>query len=159
MNTGAVILAIVVILIGIVGIFIPFIPGIPLIFIAILAYGWYEGFHQITAYYIAIMAALTVLALVVDYLAATLGAKYFGSSKTGIYGALLGTLLGIIIFAPIGIFVGPWLGALIGEMIAGKDFSTAMRISLGTIAGLFSGIAFNLVLGAAMFISFLIVIF
>jgi len=159
MNTGAVILAIIVILIGIAGIFIPYVPGISLIFIAILAYGWHEGFHQVSSYYIAVMAALTVLSLVVDYLAATLGAKHFGSSKYGIYGALLGTLLGIIIFAPIGIFVGPWLGALIGEMLAGKDFSTAMRISWGTIVGLFSGIAFNLVLGAAMLISFLIVIF
>ncbi len=84
MSTGAVVVAIIVILIGIVGIFIPYIPGIPLIFIAILAYGWYEGFHQISAYYIALMAALTVLALVVDYLSATLGAKHFGSSKYGI---------------------------------------------------------------------------
>ena len=159
MHTGAVILAIIVILIGIAGVFIPYIPGIPLIFIAILAYGWYEGFHQLSAYYIAVIAALTILSLVVDYLGATLGAKYFGSSKMGVYGALLGSLLGIIIFAPIGIFVGPWLGALVGEMLAGKDFSTAMRVSMGTIAGLFSGIAFNLVLGTAMFISFLSMIF
>lgn len=159
MSTGAVVLAIIVILIGIAGIFIPFIPGIPLIFIAILAYGWYEGFHQVTSYYIAVMAALTILALVVEYLSATLGAKHFGSSKYGIYGALLGTLLGIIIFAPIGIFVGPFLGAMAGEILSGKDMNTAAKISLGTIAGLFTGIAFNLVLGLAMFISFLIVIF
>lgn len=159
MNTGAVVLAIIFILIGIGGIFIPVVPGIPLIFIAILAYGWYEGFQHISAYYIAFMAALTVLALLVDYFSATLGAKYFGSSKYGIYGALLGTLLGIVIFAPVGIFLGPFLGALIGEMLAGKDINIAAKTSLGTIIGLFSGIAFNLILGLVMFISFLIIIF
>lgn len=159
MNTTAVVITIIVILLGIVGTIIPFIPGIPLIFIAIATYGWYEGFHTITTKYIVIMAALTLLSLLVDYLASTLGAKYFGSGKYGIYGALIGTVLGLFIFPPAGLLIGPWVGAIAGEMMAGKDLSNAFRTGIGTIVGLFSGIAFSLILAIIMFISFLVIAF
>lgn len=138
---------------------VPFIPGIPLIFIAILGYGWYEGFQALSTTYIAIMAGLTILSLAVEYLASTLGAKYFGSSKTGIFGALIGTVVGIFVIPPIGILICPWIGACVGELIAGKDISTAMRIGLGTIVGIFTGLVFNLLIGIIMLISFLVIIF
>ena len=159
MNTTAVVITIIVILLGIAGTIVPFIPGVPLVFIAITTYGWYEGFHTITAKYIAVMATLTILSLLVDYLASTLGAKYFGSSKYGIYGALIGTVLGLFIFPPAGLLVGPWVGAIAGEMIAGKDFTNAFRTGIGAIVGLFSGIVFSLILAIIMLISFLVIVF
>lgn len=159
MNTTAVVITIIVILLGIVGTMIPFIPGIPLIFVAIATYGWYEGFHTISTKYIVIMAALTLLSLLIDYLASTMGAKFFGSSKYGVYGALIGTVLGLFVFPPAGLLIGPWIGAIGGEMIAGKEFSAAFRTGIGTIVGLFSGIVFSLTLAIIMFISFLIIVF
>lgn len=159
MNTTAVVITIIVILLGIAGTIIPFIPGVPLIFIAIATYGWYEGFHTITTKYIVILAALTLLSLLVDYLASTMGAKYFGSSKYGIYGALIGTLLGLFLFPPAGLLIGPWIGAIVGELMAGKEFNTALRTGVGTIVGLFSGIVFSLILAIIMLVSFLIVVF
>ncbi len=159
MNTTAVVITIIVILIGIAGTIVPFIPGVPLIFIAITTYGWYEGFHTLNAKYIAVMATLTILSILVEYLASTLGAKYFGSSKYGIYGAIIGTLLGLFIFPPAGLLFGPWIGAIVGELIAGKDFPNAFRTGIGSIVGLFSGIVFSLILAIIMFISFLIIVF
>jgi len=159
MNTTAVVITIIVILIGIAGTIVPLIPGIPLIFIAIASYGWYEGFQTISTKYIVIMAALTLLSLLVEYLGSTMGAKYFGSGKYGVYGALIGTLLGLFIFPPAGLLIGPWVGAIAGEMISGKEFSVAAKTGVGTIIGLFSGIALNLILAVIMFISFLIVVF
>ncbi len=159
MNTTAVIIAIIVMLLGIAGTIVPFIPGIPLIFLAIAGYGWYEGFHSVGTKYIAIMAGLTILSFAVEYLASTLGAKYFGSSKKGIIGALIGTCLGLFLLPPLGILIGPWIGACAGELLSGKDLATAMRTSLGTLAGIFSGLAFNLILAIIMLTSFLIIIF
>lgn len=159
MTTTAVVITIIVILLGIAGTLIPFIPGVPLIFIAITTYGWYEGFHTITAKYIVVIATLTILSILVDYLSSTLGVKYFGSSKYGIYGALIGTVLGLFIFPPAGILIGPWIGAVAGEMIAGKDFSNAFRTGIGAIVGLLSGVAFSLIMAIIMFISFLVIVF
>ncbi len=146
------------ILVGIAGTVIPLIPGIPLIFISIAAYGWYEGFQQVTPKYLVIIGALTVLSVMVDYLSTTLGAKYAGSSKKGIWGAFLGTLVGAIFFPPMGILIGPWLGAFIGEYLELQDLKAAAKTGFSTVLGLFSGIIFNLVLAFIILISFIIVI-
>ena len=81
MDVSIFIITLVVILIGIAGTFLPVLPGVPLFFMAIAAYGWYEGFQVITARYLVIIAGLAVLSLFVDYLSTYMGAKYFDSSK------------------------------------------------------------------------------
>lgn len=153
------ILALIFIFLGLAGTVIPLLPGIPLIFISIAAYGWYEGFQVISARFLAIMAALTILSLLVDYLSTALGASYFGSSKYGVWGAIIGTFMGLAIFAPVGIFLGPWLGASIGEYIACQDINKAMKSGIGTVVGLFSGIIFNLILAMVMLVGFLVKVF
>lgn len=159
MNTAVLIITLVLIVIGIGGTLLPLIPGIPLIFVAIGAYGWYEGFQVVTPKYLVIMAGITVLSLFVDYLTIYWGAKYFNSSKMGMYGAVLGGLAGIFIIPPLGLLVCPWLGAIAGELIQGNDWNQALRSGMGAVIGLFSGIAFKIVLGTGMLISFLFVIF
>lgn len=150
---------IILIVIGVAGTVVPLIPGIPLIFVSILAYGWHEGFNVITPKYLAIMGALTVLAVIIDYLSTVLGAKYFGSSKKGVWGALLGTFAGLFLFPPLGILIGPWLGASIGEYIDCNDLNKAMKAGVGTVVGLFSGMIFTFILSLIMLISFLIIVF
>ncbi len=151
-------LAILIILVGIIGSILPVVPGIPLIFLAIIGYGWFEGFHIISAKYLAIMGALTLLSVLVDYLAGVWGAKRAGSSRSGIIGAMLGIIIGIF-FGPLGILVGPWLGAFAGEYIMLQNVNQAMTVATGTVIGIFAGIAFKVILGTGMLISFLFVIF
>jgi uncharacterized protein len=150
---------IIVILLGILGAFLPFLPGIPVIFVAIAAYGWYEGFQVITAPYLVVLAGIALLSMLVDYLSTFLGARYFDSSRYGMWGAVLGGLVGIFIFPPFGIIIGPWAGALLGERLQGHDWARAWRSGLGAVIGLFSGIAFKVALGVVMLVSFLVVIF
>ena len=158
MEVFAKILAIVVMLIGIAGSVMPVLPGIPLVFLAILGYGWYEGFNVISVHYIAIMGALTLLSVLVDYIAGVWGAKKAGSSKSGMFGAGLGIIVGIF-FGPIGILVGPWLGAFAGEYLVLREVNQAVSVATGTVIGIFAGIAFKVLLGIGMLISFLVVIF
>lgn len=150
-------LAIVVMLIGIAGSIMPVLPGIPLVFLAILGYGWFEGFNLISVHYIAIMGTLTLLSVLVDYIAGVWGAKRAGSSKLGMFGAGLGIVVGIF-FGPIGILVGPLLGAFAGEYLVLRDVSQAINVATGTVIGIFAGIAFKVLLGIGMLISFLFVI-
>lgn len=159
MNTTAVVITILVILLGIAGTILPVLPGIPLVFLAMAAYGWYEGFSTVTPRFLIYMAGITVLSMFVDYLATYLGAKHFGSSKKGVFGAIIGTVAGLFIFPPFGLFIGPWVGAFCGEMIDGKNTQEAVRTGTGTVIGLFGGMVFKVVLGLIMLISFLIVIF
>ncbi len=161
MNTDTLVLvfAIIFMLAGVAGTVLPALPGVVLVFLTVAAYGWYEGFQQIDANYLMILAGLTLLSVLVSYASAVWGAKYFGSSKKGTWGAIIGMIAGIFIFPPLGIFIGSFLGAVIGEYIELQDFEKAGKAGLGTVLGLFSGMVFNLILATGMLISFLIVVF
>lgn len=73
-------------------------------------------------------------------------------------GAGLGIIVGIF-FGPIGILVGPWVGALIGEYLFLRDLNRAITVASGSVIGIFAGIAFKVLLGTGMLISFLVVVF
>ncbi len=156
MHTLIIIVVILLLLAGMAGTVVPFIPGIPLMFIGIAAYGWYDNFQTIDAQYLIVLACLTLLSVFMDYLSTMLGAKYFGSTKQGTWGALLGTVIGLFLFPPIGIIAGPFVGAIIGESMAGKDSRAALKVALGTVAGLFTGMLFNVILAIGMVLSFII---
>lgn len=159
MDTTVLIITLIVIVIGIGGTFLPLIPGVPMIFAAIAAYGWYEGFQVVTPKYLVILAGLAVLSMFIDYLTIYWGAKYFKSSKMGMYGAVLGGLAGLFLIPPLGLLICPWLGAIAGELMQGNDWKQALRSGMGAVIGLFSGIAFKIILGTGMLLSFLYVIF
>jgi len=159
MDGWVLVITLVVILIGIAGTFVPILPGVPLVFVAIAAYGWHEGFQTVSPKYLVIIAGVTVLSLFVDYLSTYLGAKYFGSSRKGVYGAIIGSIIGLFMFPPVGLLFGPWVGAIIGEILEGNDWNKALRSGMGAVIGLFSGMAFKIMLATMMLISFLIIIF
>jgi Protein of unknown function (DUF456). len=72
------------------GSYFRFYPARGLIFVAIAAYGWYEGFQVITVKYLVVMGALTVLAMTLSYLSTVWGAKYTGAGKAGTWGLCWG---------------------------------------------------------------------
>lgn len=154
-NTLVLIIVIILMLVGIAGIIFPVLPGTGLIFIAIAAYGWYEGFQVITAKYLVLMGALTVLAISTSYLSTVWGAKYTGAGKAGMWGALLGLLIGIFVFPPAGLVLGPWIGAFIGEYLVNKEARKALLAGVGAVLGLFSGMLVNLIIALVMFGTFL----
>ena len=159
MNVVVLIIAILLMLIGLAGTFLPVLPGIPVVFLAIAGYGWYEGFKVVTPKFLAIMAGLTVRSILVDYLAGLLGAKFFGSSPAGIWGAFVGGILGLVLGGPVGLVLGPWIGAFVGEYVKLRDVNKAWRVGVGTVVGIFTGVAAKVVIGLVMIIWFLIVVF
>lgn len=158
-NTLVLIIVVVLMLVGIAGIIFPVLPGSGLIFIAIAAYGWYEGFQVITVKYLVVMGALTVLAMTLSYLSAVWGAKYTGAGRAGTWGALLGLLVGLFVLPPAGIVLGPWIGAFIGEYLANKDARKALLAGAGAVLGLFSGMLVHLIIALIMVGTFLYRVF
>lgn len=158
-NTLVLIIVIILMLVGLAGIIFPVLPGSGLIFIAIAAYGWYEGFQVITVKYLVLMGALTVLAMTLSYLSTVWGAKHTGAGKAGTWGALLGLLVGLFVLPPAGMVLGPWIGAFIGEYIANKDAKKALLAGIGAVLGLFSGMLVHLVIALIMVGTFLYRVF
>ena len=154
-----ILLTIAAIIIGIAGTFVPILPGIPLSFIAILLYGWYDGFQHITAHYLIVLGVFTVVSVVVDQLTMVWGMKVFHSDNRAIIGSTLGSLLGIFIWPPFGMLIFCFLGAFVVEYYLYKDSDRALHSSIGALLGFLSGTLFKVVLGIGFLISFIIKLF
>jgi len=142
--------------VGLVGTVLPLLPGPMLILAAAV---W----HVLAMHYwlqapdpglgwpgFAVLGLLVVAAQVFETASSAVGAKYFGSTQWGIWGALIGGLIGIF-FTPVGIFLGPVLGALAAEMIIAKrELRSAAKSTWGTFVGTVAGLLIKTGLGLAM---------
>ena len=143
------ILAATLVLTGLVGVVLPALPGTPLIFLGLLVAAWIDDFQRVSGLTVAILGALAALAWLVDFVAASLGAKRAGASGLAVVGAVLGTVAGLF-FGFVGLLFGPLLGAVTGELIAGRDSSQATKAGLATWVGLVFGIAAKVTLAFTM---------
>jgi len=135
------VLAIALIVGGAIGSFLPVIPGIPLVFAGMLLAAWIDHFTRIGWVTLAVLGALTLLAVGVDFAATVLGAKRAGASRLALLGAGLGTLIGLFFSIP-GIILGPFIGAAAGELLSRRSLEAAARVGVATwIALLFATIA------------------
>ena len=149
----------VLILIGLVGVIMPYLPGVPVAWLGLFIYAIGTDWERLSVTTVVVFGAITVLALLVDFIAPLLGAKKYKASKWGIIGASIGLFLGIIIFQIWGIILGPLLGALIGELIAGKSTDIAFKSALGTFIGFIFGTLMKLVLVLVMAGFFIVSLF
>lgn len=149
MNTLLWIVAVLLIIAGVAGAVLPALPGVPLIFVGMLLAAWINGFQLISVFTVVVMGILTVLAIVVDYVAATLSAKRAGASKQGMIGAVVGTIVGLLT-GFWGLVFMPLLGAAIGEWIAHKDMFRAGKVGAATWFGMLMAITVKLAVAFTM---------
>lgn len=149
-------LAALLILVGLAGTVLPALPGVPLVFCGMLLAAWADGFAHVGTWTLLVLGLLTLLALLLDFLAGLLGAKRFGASRQAIAGALLGTLVGFFFGIP-GLLLGPFLGAVLGELAAGTDLRRATGVGFGTWVGFLAGTAAKIAITCTMLGLFLFV--
>ena len=137
------------ILLGLAGIVLPALPGTVLVLAGIVVGAWIDDFTRVGWFTIAIVTVLAVLAWVLDYVAALLGAKRAGASRQAVIGAALGTVAGIFM-GLIGVFLMPLVGAAMGEFIARKDHHRAVKVGVATWLGLMAGMLGKVVLAFTM---------
>ncbi len=137
------ILAILIILAGLVGTVVPALPGVPLIFAGLFLAAWSTEFHTIGWGTLSVLAILTLIAVLIDYLAAAFGAKRLGASSRAFWGATVGAIVGMFFGLP-GIILGPFIGAVAAELAGGQGAKQAGRSGYGAWLGLVIGTAAKL---------------
>ena len=142
-------LALVLILVGLVGTLLPVMPGALLVFLGMVAGAWADDFSRVGWTILVILAVLTILFYVVDFLAGAYGARRLGASRWGVIGAILGALVGMFM-GFVGIVIGPFVGAVGGELLARRGLAEASRAGAGAWIGLVLSIAARLALVFAM---------
>jgi uncharacterized protein YqgC (DUF456 family) len=149
MTTALWVLAILLILIGLAGILLPALPGAPLVFLGLLLAAWIDHFEKVGWATLLVLGFLTILSLVIDYLAAVYGVKRFGASRQAVTGSMIGVVVGLFFGIP-GILLGPFLGAVIGELVANQDMLRAGRAGAGTWIGLVLGMSVKVAIAFTM---------
>ncbi len=139
MTALAVVLFAVFALAALVGIFLPVLPGVPLAAVGALLAAWLTGFESLGLTPLLVVAGLTVLALLVDYVAGLIGARRFGASRAGLWGSVVGALLGLFLLPPFGFLIGALAGAVGAELLTGRAPREALRAGFGVFVGTLGG--------------------
>jgi hypothetical protein len=154
------IIAIIILALGAFLSLIPFIPGIPIIFVTMLVYAFIDGFQHITLLFLVGMLLITIFSFFIDNIVAWIGAKRYGGSKAGLWGAFLGGIAGVFINPLFGILIGPFLGAVVAELFfSQRKAFDAVKVGIGTIIGIFGGCFFKLLISLFMVIAFIMQVY
>lgn len=137
------------ILLGLAGVVLPALPGTALVLAGIILGAWIDDFSRVGWLALTSVTLLAVLAWVLDYVSAMLGAKRAGASRQAVIGAALGTVAGIFM-GLVGVLFMPLVGATIGEFIALKDQRRALQVGVSTWLGLMAGMLAKVVLAFTM---------
>ncbi len=149
MTTFLWLLAVALIVVGVVGTVLPAIPGATLVFAGIAVAAWIGDFARIPVWIVVVAGVLAALTWVIDFAAASVGAKRVGASPWAIAGAALGTIAGVFT-GLVGLLFLPLAGAAIGEFLAERDLLRAGKVGLATWLGIVIGTALKVAIVFAM---------
>jgi len=142
-------LAAVLMLVGLVGTVLPVLPGTALVFAGAWLGAWIDGYERVGVYTVVVLGVMAVLAWVLDYVAALMGAKRVGASPQALVGAAIGTVAGLLA-GFVGVLFMPFVGAAAGEYLARRDEQRAMQVGLATGLGLLLGMVAKVAIAFAM---------
>lgn len=142
--------------IGVLGSVLPILPGPMLIFLAGIIHTFLRPQSAMSLWGIVILGLLLAAAYGLDFLSGAMGAKWFGASRWGVVGVLVGGVVGLFFSLP-GLILGPLVGGLAFEVLfAKKEMKPAMKSTWGTIVGTGAGLVLRFAISVAMAIVFFV---
>jgi uncharacterized protein YqgC (DUF456 family) len=135
---------------GLAGCVLPWLAGPPLNFLGLILLCLAKGWDTFSPKFLFVMGALTILTIVLDYVLPIAGARKYGSTRRGFWGAFIGMVIGLVLFPPFGMIIGAFLGAVAGELTAGKKEAAAMRAGWGVFLGVVTALILKLLVSGIM---------
>ena len=122
--------------VGLVGCILPVVPGPVIVWCGMVIHKLWVPESSANWWLIIVAGLFVGLTFLLDYILALMGARKFGASKAGGFGAILGGFIGFLI-PPflVWLIIGPFVGALIGELINGENLQRASRVGWGSFLG------------------------
>ncbi len=150
--------AVAFILVGLVGVIVPILPGILLIWLTVLAYAIVEGFSSIDWVTFVTISLIALVTGTADIWMALFGAKSGGASFLSMVYGVIGAIIGFFVLGAIAPLVGSLFGGilgysagvLLGQYQKQRDWTLALKASLGGLAGW--GVATIIQLGGGLLI-------
>lgn len=146
--------------VGLIGCVLPVLPGHLLLFIAAVGHRLMLGEDSGLRWWsFVILAVLMAVSQAFEMLSGAAGARWFGGTRWGAVGALVGSIAGLF-FLPFGLLLGPLIGAFGFEMAFAKKQTRPAAISgVGSVVGTLAGMGFKVVVGLLMVLYLLLDVF
>jgi uncharacterized protein YqgC (DUF456 family) len=142
-------LAALTVIAGLAGTIVPALPGVPLVFAGLFIGAWIADFEVVGWGTIGILALLTVVAVIVDFVGSAFGTRYMGASARSFWGATIGAVVGLFFGIP-GLLLGPFIGAVLGELSGGSNLVRSGRAGIGAWLGIVFATAIKLAIAFLM---------
>jgi uncharacterized protein len=136
---------------GAVGCVVPMLPGHLILLIAAVGHRVMLGDASGLRWWsFVVLILLMAISQTLEMVSGAAGSKWFGGTRWGALGALLGTLVGFF-FLPFGLLLGPLIGAFALEItLARKDPKPAVMSGVGSVVGTLAGLGFKAFIGLLM---------
>ncbi|MEO7100980.1 MAG: DUF456 domain-containing protein [Luteolibacter sp.] len=145
---------------GVIGCVLPVLPGHLILFIAAVAHRLMLGEASGLRWWsFVILGLLMAISQTFETLSGAAGSKWFGGTRWGAAGALIGSIVGMF-FMPFGLLLGPLIGAFVFEIaVARKHPKPAAVSGVGSVVGVVAGMGFKIAIGATMIVWFFLDVF
>ena len=135
----------------------PFLPGHLILFFA--AAGHWLMLRQdsgVEWWTFVVLGFLLISSQVFEFLSGAAGTRWFGGTRWGAAGALIGGMVGIF-FIPFGLILGPLIGSMFCEFVfAKKEVRPATISGVGSVLGTVAGMVVKIIVGVLMDVWFLV---
>lgn len=151
---------VILLLIGVAGCIIPFLPGHLVIFFAAIGHRLMFGENSGVEWWtFVVLGILLAASQAFEWVSGALGVRWFGGTKWGALGAIVGGVLGLF-FLPFGLVLGPLVGAYLFEThFAKQESRPAMTSGVGSAVGVLSSLVVKVIVGVMMIGWFLVDVF
>ncbi len=145
---------------GLIGCILPILPGHLILLAGAIAHRvMFQENSGLHWWSFAILGVLMAVSQIFEMLSGAAGAKWFGGTRWGALGALVGSIGGLF-FLPLGLLLGPLIGAIAGEIVfAKKHRHDAAFSGVGSVIGTLAGMGFKIVIGLMMVAWFFLDVF
>lgn len=147
------IIAVLLVVIGVAGAILPALPGTPIVLAGLVLMAWLGDFTAVGLGTLFWLTVLTVLSVLIDFIATAEGARRFGAGRGAILGATLGVLVGLF-FGPLGLLLGPFIGAVLGHLAGRARVDDSIRAGVGASIGVLVGTIAKVVISLIMILWF-----
>ena len=136
---------------GAAGCVLPVLPGHLILLIAAVAHRLMLGEAAGLRWWsFVVLMLLMAISQTFEILSGAAGSKWFGGTRWGAVGALLGTVIGLF-FLPFGLLLGPLIGAFTLEIVVARKQTKSAAISgVGSVVGTLAGMGVKVVVGLLM---------
>ncbi|WP_462410687.1 DUF456 domain-containing protein [Neobacillus sp. Marseille-QA0830] len=133
------ILVIACFILSFVGLVYPIIPAVLVIWAGVLVYQFGIDSNELSWITWTMLALMTILLFLADYLANLHFVDKAGGSKWGMRAATIGLIVGSFVIPPFGVIIVPFILVLLIEWLQKKSFQESLKVAFATLIAFLSG--------------------